>query len=135
MKKIKYLLLSLICSIFIASVGADAASYTEFSVINIDVPGWGGVATVPGQEYSVGGYQYAQTTQTIDKVNQGSRSTSARVQAMFGSGGYSSWTYIPNGGGYKSLGNFDSNYFKLQLKENTWSALGFYWFGKWKIPV
>lgn len=42
-------------------------------------------------------------------------------------------SFVVAGSGYKSLGNLDTNAYKLQVKENTWSALGFYWNGKWKL--
>lgn len=134
MKSIKYIVLGLAFSILMASSGIDAVTYKEYVIVDVDVPGWNGVITAVDGEYTTGGTQYAQTTSTIDKVNQGSRSTSARVKATVHPTGYSSWVGIPNGAGYKSLGTFDSNIYALQLKENTWSALGFYWFGQWKLP-
>lgn len=134
MKSIKYIILGLACSILMASYGIDAVTYNEVVIIGVEVPGWNGIVTASSGKYTTGGTQYAQTTSTIDKVNQGSRSTSARLKATVHPTGYSSWVGIPNDAGYKKLGTFDSNIYDLQLKENTWSALGFYWYGQWKYP-
>lgn len=133
MKNIKYLVLGLVCSILLAGAGVDAASYVEHTVIGIEVPGMKGTATVSGEEYHEGGKQYVKTTNTIDKVNSKTRAASARVHQTLHPAKYSTWVSVPNGEGYKELGDLDLNYYELQLKENTWSALGFYWYGNWKI--